>query len=125
MSEPILVSDAQTNVYGKIDYSLAVTFGTTSVSATNGKDLLFVRNSAGNYTLTFPTNYNRIHEFGLGFLKASGTILQGCIASQTIQTNGQVVIEIRNSSGTATDPANGDQCFINCAVSKDTLNDKF
>lgn len=125
MGEPILCSDAQTNVYGKIEYDLAITFGTSSVTSYSGKDLTFMRNSQGNYTLTLPTNYNRIHEFGCGFVKSSGAILQGCIVSQTIQTNGQLVLEIRNSTGTATDPANGDIAYINLAVSKDTLNDKF
>lgn len=125
MGEPVLCPEHQTNVYGDVEYKLRILFGASVITSYRSLHAAIVRNSAGNYTITLPTNYNEITSFTWGFQDASGAILFAVIRSETIQTNGQMVVEIVTETGTATDPTSGDKLFLDIGVSKDTLNDKF
>lgn len=126
--EAILYPEAQSNVPGEHCYNVRVTFGSTSIASYRGAvhNTSIVRNSAGNYTITLPTTYNEVTQLDTGcLLNASGAVLQGVIVSQTVQTDGKLIVELRNSSGTATDPSTGQIYNFIVGVSKDPLNDKF
>lgn len=123
--QPDMPGTTRTNVFTEHEYKVRATFGSSVVTSYRGKDVTFVRNSAGNYTVTLPQTYEELTDFDMGFLQASGAILQGCVVSHTLSTNGQLIIEVRNASGTATDPATGSVGFMDICVSQDVLNSKF
>lgn len=124
--EPVLCSEAQVNAYGVNEFYVVLTLGAASISTYfGGCQVLAARNSAGNYTITLPKNYRTLLLFSGGVQQASGATLQTFVVSETIGTDGKVVIESRIAAGTATDPAAGNKLFVKFVVSSDYLNDKF
>lgn len=123
--EPQLVPAGQSNVYDEHTYKLRVLFGSSVITSYRSKDATIVRNSAGNYTITLPKNYEEIVGFGGSFIDASGAVLFWVIASSTMGTDGKVIVEVRTEAGTATDPTTGDVGLLALDVSSDYLNQKF
>jgi hypothetical protein len=126
MGEPLLCPEAQTNAYGVHEYFTRLTFGSSTVSSYfGGCGLVVARNSAGNFTLTLPKAYRTLLGFSWAFQDASGAILFAVITSETLDTDGKIIVETRTEAGTATDPTSGDKLFLSLKVSSDYLNDKF
>lgn len=91
--------------------------GAPTLDGINSKGVAsIVRNSAGNYTVTFGTNqstntYNNIFFANKEFFVASGNPAAPhmYVVSQTVRTNGQLVLQFLAANGTAaTDPGNGE-----------------
>lgn len=126
MGEPLLCPEAMTNAYGAHEYFVRLTLGASVVSSYfGGCQVTVTRNSAGNYTITFPKAYRTLLDFSWGFQDASGAILFAVITSETLDTTGQIIVEARTEAGTATDPTAADKLFLRFVVSSDMLNDKF
>lgn len=124
-NEPVLLAEAQCSAYSVGDYFIVPTFGAASITTYfGGCQAVIVRNSAGNYTITFARNYRTLLGFSGGFQIASGATLEWHVVSETLATNGQMIVEARVAAGTATDPAAGNKGFLRVAVSNDYMNDK-
>lgn len=124
--EPSMCAEAQTNAYGAVDFYVAVTLGVAVVSTYFGGCMVTVaRNSAGNYTITLPKVYRTLLMFEGGMQQASGATLQPTLVSETLNTDGKLIVETRVAAGTATEPATGNKMFLKFTVSSDYLNDKF
>lgn len=124
--DPSLCAEAQVNAYSVAEFFVPITFGVASVSTYfGGCQVTVARNSAGNYTITLPNVYRAILFFDAGIQQASGATLQAFIASETVATDGKLIIETRIAAGTATEPATGNKMFLRLAVSRDYMNDKF
>lgn len=113
------------NVYEEHLYKLRVLFGSSVVTSYKSKDATLVRNSAGNYTITLPKAYGELTSLTGTFLDASGAILFFVGVTDTIATDGKLIVEARTETGVATDPASGDKLFIQIGVSDSPLNAKF
>lgn len=125
-TEPILCPEAMTNAYGAHDYFVRITAGSAAVSSYfGGCQVTVLRNSAGNFTITFPKYYRTLLSFTWGMQDASGAILFAVITSETLDTAGAIVVETRTEAGTATDLTSGDKLWLRFAVSSDYMNDKF
>lgn len=126
MTEPLLCPEAMVNAYGVHEYFVNLTAGSSVITSYfGGCQASVVRNSAGNFTVTLPKAYRTLLDFSWGMQDASGAILFAVIVSETVSTNGQIVVEARTETGTATDLTSGDKLFMKFAVSADYLNDKF
>ena len=122
---PDMAGEPVSNVYEECLFRVRVTFGSSVVASYKAKDVTFARNSAGNYTVTLPKTYREITEFSAGIQDASGAVLFGVITSETVATDGKIVVEIRTEAGTATDPADGDKLFLSIGVSSSVSNDRY
>ncbi len=129
--EPALTGGAVGNVYAPREFDVVATFGTASVASYFGKDIVFTRNSAGNYTVYFPRPFRRLFRFNGGMRDASGAILFPVIVTDAIATahattgGGTVIVELRTEAGVATEPTSGDVLFLHFMVSNDVLNDTY
>ena len=123
--QPNLFADIQTNVDGERHFRVRILFGSSVVTSYRSKDVTVTRNSAGNYTLQFPKTYEEIVGFTFGMQDASGAILFWVITSETIQTNGQMVVECRTEAGTATDPTSGDKALLHFVLSDSIINQQY
>lgn len=123
--EPLMAGDVMSNVYDEKSFKVRITFGSSVVASYRSKDVTVARNSAGNYTLTFPKTFWEVSHFSHGFIDASGAILFAVIRTNSITTAGTLVIETVTETGTATDPTSGDTLFLEFCLSDNTLNDKF
>lgn len=65
-----------------------------------------VRNSAGNYTITYGSAYARFIYAGRQFVMASGFPAAPNMVIKS-NTSSTLVVEFQNSAGTATDPDSG------------------
>ena len=109
-----------------------VTFGGTgapTLDAVNSKGIKsIVRNSAGNYTVTFGVGaatdiYNRIFHVRHNFLLGSGTPAAPLMytVSQAVASTGSLVIQFTAVDGTtATDPASGEEVWLEFKLKNST-----
>ncbi len=117
-------SQGRSNVPGKQTFHVKLTFGSSVLTSYKGKYMTVARNSAGNYTITFPRPYRELVNFRAGWLKcAAGAVYFPVILTNSIDTDGTVVVEIRTEAGTATDPASGNIIALVFDVTLDVLND--
>lgn len=123
--EPVLDNSGVSNVAGEHLFHVRVLFGSSVITSYRSKDVTIARNSAGNYTLTFPKVYNEITRFSAGMVDASGAVLFWCITTNAIDTAGTMVLECRTEAGTATDPTSGDYAYLSVGVSCDLLNNQY
>lgn len=126
MGEPLLCPEAITNAYGAHEYFVRLTAGAASVASYfGGCQVVVARNSAGNFTVTFPKAYRTLLSFTWGMQDASGAILFAVVTSELLDTAGTIVVETRTEAGVATDLTSGDKLWLRFVVSSDNMNDKF
>ncbi|MBX3198241.1 MAG: hypothetical protein KF894_08860 [Labilithrix sp.] len=122
--QPDLFPPGNTNVPSPDHFDVVATFGTAAIANYFGLAVKLVRNDAGNFTLTLPQPYRRVTRFAPAMQVATGTPLAVVIKTDTVATNGKLVIETR-SGGTPTDPASGDKLYLTVGVSRDMLLDRY
>jgi len=123
--QPALCPAAKSNVFDEELFRLVVAFGAAALVSYFGKDLLLVRNSAGNFTLTLPQTYRRVTSLTSCFRDATGAQFFLVLVTNNITTDGTLVFETRTEAGVATDPATGDELYLSVGVSKNVLNDDY
>lgn len=106
-----------------------VTFGASGAptldSATSKGIASIVRNSAGKYTITLSDSYNKM--MGMDICQLSGTSAQAAplvtLVSQAVSNaTPTVVIQYRAiDNTTATDPASGEEAFIELALGNSSV----
>ncbi len=125
---PNMAGPSQSNTYDVHKYIGRMVFGSSDLTLASSymKDCTVARNSAGNYTITLPKTYSNLIDFRGSFTKdASGAILFWVGVTDTIATDGKLIIEARTEAGTATDPTSGDTATWVLEVSDSPLNTKF
>lgn len=113
-------SQGRSNVAAKQTFHTQVTYGSSAVASYWSKHLTVADTSAGKMTLTFPRSYGKLVGFRWGWVKcAAGAVLFPVILTNSIDTDGTVIVETRTEAGTATDPASGDVLSLEFDVSND------
>lgn len=124
MPEPLLSGKETTNFVGVQKLTVIVTFGSTSVSAVQTREIKsFVRNSAGNYTVTLPRIYRTLVGIRGSWVRSTGATLQADVKTNNVSTAGTLVLESRVAAGTATDPTSGDKLMLEILVANEPFND--
>lgn len=117
-------SQGRSNVPGKQTFHLKLTFGSSVLTSYKGKYMVAARNSAGNLTITFPRPYRELVHFRAAWIKyAAGAVYFPVILTNSIDTDGTIVLETRTEAGTATDPATGNILSLAFDVTLDVLSD--
>lgn len=128
--EPSLCPDGQVNIPGQ-KFKVKLTFGSSVLTSYRSRFVTVARNSAGNYTFTFPRTYRYVTGFKAALTKwAAGAVLFPVILTDSINTasssgGGTLVVEFRAEVGTATDPASGNEAILEFEVSNDVLLDDY
>lgn len=126
--EPEQYSNGTTNAAGEHTYRVRITFGSGAIASYRSKDLVPTRNSAGQYKLTLPKQYNEITHFAGAFFRADGqtTLVPQLVTISDLSVGGTLTLEtVTPTGGTATDPATGDVLYLTVSVSTDLLNNQF
>jgi hypothetical protein len=111
-----------------------VTFGSSgapTLDGINSKGIKsIVRNSTGNYTVTFGVSggnavtdtYNALYFASRRFLSSSAPVAPHMyVVSQAVQTDGTVVVQFTDDDGsTAEDPASGEKVYLQFRVKTST-----
>jgi hypothetical protein len=122
--QPLLSGEIETNWIGVKRFYCFVTFGSSAVSTVQTREIVsFVRNSAGNYTVTFPRYYRQLCSVGATLIDASGAVIFPVVATNSIDTAGTIVMEMRTETGTATDVDSGSKVMFVFEVSNEPFND--
>lgn len=106
---------ATVGIYGDVTIGAA---GAPTLVPANSKGIKsIVRNSAGDYTVTFADQYNKFLSFWVGFRRAAGSAPAApTMVVKTVSpvAAGGATLEfiLFNSAGAATDPANGEELYI-------------
>jgi hypothetical protein len=122
---PDLSPPGPCNVFEEHRFSVVATCGSSVLSKVFARNCTFVRNSAGNYTLTLPQNYRMVTGLSWAMRSASGAVYILVLKTDTASTDGELVFEVRTEAGVATDPASGDKLYITVWASRNFLNDAF
>ena len=123
--QPVLAQPPKSNVYDEELFRLVVVFGAAVLASYFGKDLVLVRNSAGNFTLTLPQPYRRLTSLSGMFRDATGAVFFPVLVTNAVDTTGTLIFETRTEAGVATDPATGDELYLTVGVSRNVLNDEY
>jgi len=124
MGEPLLSGEVATNWTGVKRFYAFLSFGSSVLSTVQTRDITsIVRNSAGNYTVTLPRIYRQLCFVGLTLIDASGALIFPVVSSNTVATDGKLIVEMRAEAGTATDPDNGSKGMLIVDVANDPFND--
>ena len=123
--QPHLYADVEVNADGLRTFIIRPKFGTAAVAGYFSKDADLTRTGAGTYEVQLPRTYDEIVDFHGSWVKASGAHLFWRIKSETVRTDGKLVIECSTEAGTATEPASGDKAKISITVSDSVLNQQF
>lgn len=105
------------------DVTIGATGAPTLVTAKSKGIKSIVRNSAGDYTVTFQDQYNRLLSAWIGVIKATAPASPTqSIKAVSANAAGGATLEfvLYNSAGTATDPANGEELFLEVTWSNTT-----
>lgn len=104
---------ATVTIYGDVTIGAA---GAPTLVPANSKGIKsIVRNSAGDYTVTFTDTYFKFLSFWVGTIKATVPAAPSqSIKAKSMNAAGGATVEfvLFNSAGTATDPASGEELFI-------------
>ncbi len=126
------VSTGRVNVQSKETFHLKVVYGSGAPASAVGKDLAVRDTATGKITVVFPRTYRNLTGYRWGWGKcAAGAVYYPVILTNSIDTadatsgGGTLVIETRTEAGTATDPASGDELFLEFDVSMDVTNDRY
>lgn len=104
---------ATVSIYG--DVTIGATGAPTLVAANSKGIKSIVRNSAGDYTVTFQDQYSKFLAFWVGFIKATAPTAPTVSVkakSMSPTTGATVEFVCFNSAGTATDPASGEELIL-------------
>lgn len=124
MGEPLLSGVDASNWTGVKEFHAFLSFGSSVLSTVQTREISSIaRNSAGNYTITLPRIYRQLVEVRFMLIDASGALIFPVVSSNTMSTDGKVILELRSEAGTATDPDNGSKGMLVVAVSNDPFND--
>lgn len=124
MGEPLLSGEDAHNWTGVKEFHAFLSFGSSALSTVQTREITsIVRNSAGNYTITLPRIYRQLVEVRFMLIDASGALIFPVVATNSVDTAGTLVLELRAEAGTATDPDNGSKGMLVVAVSNDPFND--
>lgn len=109
---------------GSLEKAVVTLFGDVTIGAVGAPTLVaskskgiksIVRNGAGDYTVTFQDKYAKFLSFWVGVIKATVS----AAPSQTVKAfsmnaagGATVNFVLYNSAGAATDPASGEELFI-------------
>lgn len=112
------------NVPGKVTFHLEVVYGSEAPASYFGKHLTVADTATGKITVTLPRKYGRLVGFRWGWASlAAGAVYFPVILTDSVATDGTLVIETRTEAGTATDPASGDKLLLEFDVSYDARMD--
>lgn len=124
MGEPLISGKTSSNWTGVVEYHAILSFGSSALSTVQTREVRSIaRNTAGNYTITLPRNYRTLVEVRFMLIDASGGLIFPVVSSNTVATDGKLVLELRTEAGSATDPDNGSKGMLVVAVSNDPFND--
>src|SRR5437868_4896546 len=94
--------------------------GAPTLDAPNSKGIKsIVRNSAGDYTVTLQDQYVKFFSCWIGFIKATGPAAPSeSFKAKNMTAAGGATIEfvLYNNSSVATDPASGEELFLEITV---------
>lgn len=126
MSEPLMDGKALTNVASEHVFKIRTTFGSSSAVTYRSKDASIAKTTTTTFTITLPKAYAEITDFHVG-RKAAASVagLEFIITTNSVATDGTLVLTSIIADGTATAPASGDVIYITLGVSCDSLNDKY
>jgi hypothetical protein len=119
------------NVPAKETFHLRVVYGSSAIASAKGKDLALEDTATGKMTVTFPRTYGKLVGFRWGWAKCAAgavfypVILTDAIATASASGGGTLVVETRTETGTATDPASGDELLLEFDVSSDVLAESY
>jgi hypothetical protein len=113
-------SQGRSNIAGKVTYHVGITYGSSAVASYYGKHVTVADTATGKMTITLPRSYGKLTGFRWGWTKcAAGAVYFPVILTNNIATDGTLVVETRAEAGTASDPASGDELFLEFDVSLD------
>lgn len=101
------------------DVTIGATGAPTLVAANSKGIKSIVRNSAGDYTITLQDTYNKFLSLWVGFQKATAAAAPNqTVKAKSLNATGGATIEfvLYNNAGAATDPASGEELFIEICV---------
>lgn len=124
--EPVLAGASHTNVYEEHVFKIRATFGASSAVTYRSKDATIAKTTTTTFTITLPKAYAEITDFSVG-RKAAASVagLEFIITTNSVATDGTLVLTSIIADGTATAPASGDVIYITLGVSTNMLNDRF
>lgn len=123
-SQPLLSGSERSNFAEVERFHVIVTFGTSSVATVQTRGVVsFVRDNAGEYTLTLPRQYRQLVSVHGSWYRPSGATLQLDVDSSALTTAGTLDLESRVAAGTATDPSGSDILYLTVEVSNHPFND--
>ncbi len=124
-NEPMLFQAGMSNTPAVVVFEGTVVYGTTSVASYKGKNLTITRPNAGQLKIVLPRSYAR----RVGFTANWGKYAAGAVYIPVILTDSctnaadpHFIIETRTETGTATDPASGNELDFVLSVTLDALN---
>lgn len=105
---------ATVSLYGDVNIGAA---GAPTLVVANSKGITsIVRNSAGNYTVTFDDTYSKFLSFWVGYRVSGGAspaAPSNTVKTVVLNTNGTATVNfVLFNATTPTDPANGEELFI-------------
>lgn len=111
---------------GTVGCDYKITIGTTgAVAKVRGMWLKDsappVRQSAGQYLMTFDRTPKELVCWTSSMLQQGTEILEPVVLTDTTSTNGQLVFQTRNGSGSPTDPTSGDIIYISIVFDEQGL----
>lgn len=124
MGYPLLSGESPiTNWTGMHKFYAKVNFGSASVASVQTREIAITRVSAGRYQVQLPTTYRMLCDVSAMLVDPVGAMLLPVVQSETVATDGKVVIELRTEAGVATDPDSGAALFVGVTVSSEPFND--
>lgn len=125
MGHPLLSGDAgAANWTGLETFHAKLTFGSSALSTVQTRGITsIVRNSAGKYTVTLPRVYRLLVEVRWMAIDAAGGVLLPVVDTDSVDSDGTLVFELRTEAGTATDPDDTTEGLLAIVVSNETFND--
>ena len=114
------------NIPGEQTFKLDLTYGSSAIASAKGRFLAVEDTDAGKMTITFPTPFRRLSGFRWGWKKhADGAaVFYPVVLTDTLSTDGKLVVVTRTEAGTATDPTSGDVLGLEFDVTDDILDDE-
>lgn len=123
MGQPLLSGQSVTNFVGVQSFYAILTFGSSALSTVQTRELSVARNSAGNYTVTLPRIYRTLVHVSAIQVDGAGGVLLPVVDTDSVATDGTLVLELRTEAGTATDPDDTTKLLLRVDVANDPFND--
>ncbi len=126
MGTPDMGGKALTNVASEHVFKIRCTFGASSAVTYRSKDASIAKTTTTTFTVTLPQSYAEITDFSVG-RKAAASVagLEFIITTNSVATDGTLILTSIVAAGTPTAPADGDVIYITLGVSRDVLNNRY